>query len=771
MSVRGRHTTLGRAASRLLHRGFASFPPKLALALCCASPDVPILDWGIDPRTKRRPHKQFHGRRRTSSFGSLPVCPPWLLLILLGFSQIPCPVLAMDVLRLDALSSITLPRTPSQHVSAVPEFCEAQKACKFVYVPGPPPGPRPVRPPKDAEPTLGITIYAPQFIPTFFGLRMPHGTSLGEVIAEVFGACRHPGRGFDRLIPVRRQRHNCALSLLALPSLLGDCVPACCAVILDLSCVGGHYHAAIVHRELTRHELLQQIQPLIWHDVEDVEVWVDDAEFVASHGTLAFADGSVFTVLLPGNGPPLTYPAHEILSTDAVWGPLGHSPQPCRPVGDAVASPTEVFCLRWHMLSPLSLEGCVRKSLRLAAESCIRQTLRHMQLDVHGDYCRSVFVEAESGRPWLIDARAVGAPLRVHFGEDAPVEEQVRALLPFALPPEYSLVLTQDRHLSSDDNLRVVSVDVVVTDTTNFRHPPNSEAKLPSDATPALAQAVTCMEAQGLTGFLPQPFRRIGPIPPREDHDPETEPGDSDADSHDTVCKPTFCVLSPDVVPHVVKLTLEFPCTIDHALGELAEAIDAERYRFFPRLLEVRPQPSQFWALAVALPPWTHAESIVVFNLTRLDGRCFAAQIPNPFRRCHVLAAIGFAEDSDVDIFAFMRFRPMEPDQECEVIEGGSITVRYRGSAHVIQGHSLDVMLTSSIGWDPEPDLPHPPSGRRFCVVQENAFGFVTAEDPVEFAEPCVLRVLGLQAANLHTAQGIPELRYGRLFDGLTCHP
>ena len=559
-----------------------------------------------------------------------------------------------------------------------------------------------------------------------------------------------------------------------MPSFLSACSPACSAVIFDLSCVGGHYHAAIVHSSLTRHDLRMQVQSLIWHDVEDVEIWVDDAEFPASHGTLAFSNGSVFTVLLPGHGPPFTYPVGDILRADAVWGPFEHTPKPYRTVGDAVVSPYEVFCLRWHMLSPLSLESCVRKSLRLAVDSSIQHTFGHMQLDVHGDYCRSVYVEADCGTPWLIDARAVGAPLRVHIGDCAPDATQVRDSLPFALPPDYDIVMTLDKRHCDAGYLRVVFVDVVVVEADEagalptFSAWPAIESKGPSEGTTALAQAVASMEAQGITGFLPQPLQRLGAVPPREDHDPDVESGESGADSHDDACRPTFCVLSPDVVPEIVQLTIDFPCTVDNALRELADAIDASRYRFFPRLLEVRPQPSQFWALAVALPPWTRMEPVVVFNLTRLDGRCFAAPLVSPFRRCHVLAAVGFAEDSDVDIFAFMRFRPMDPVQECEVIEGGTITIRRSGSAHTVQGHSLDVMLRSSIGWDPEPDIPQPPSARRVCVVQENAFGFTTIDDASAPEEEGTMRALGLRADNVHFALGTPELP-DVLCKGLPC--
>ena len=352
IAIAGRRTALGRLSNTLLRRVFAPLPTLSSLALCCACPEKPVLTWQPavksryrrDNRTVCKRHSPFQGPRlcRLSH----------VLVVLFGFSRLPCQVLAMDTLRQATFRWDTQSNDWPSFPTSAPEAAQPSFKGQFTFIPGPPPGARPARSTVDEEPTLGVTVYAPHFIPAFFGLRIPAGASLDDVIDEVFRACWQPGRGLDKIIPVKRQRHASALSLIALPSFLGACSPACCVVILDLSCVGGHYHAAIVHSSLTRHDLRMQIQPLIWHDVEDVDIWVDDSEFVASHGALAFSDGSVFTVLLPGQGPPLTYPANNIMQADAIWGPFEHTPRPYRTIGDAVVSSFEVFCLRWHLLSP-----------------------------------------------------------------------------------------------------------------------------------------------------------------------------------------------------------------------------------------------------------------------------------------------------------------------------------------------------------------------------------------------------------------------------------
>ena len=73
-------------------------------------------------------------------------------------------------------------------------------------------------------------------------------------------------------------------------------------------------------------------------------------------------------------------------------------------------------------------------------------------------------------------------------------------------------------------------------------------------------------------------------------------------------------------VVDIVKVPLEAPCNKDKALCELAGQANGERYRFFPRLLAVDPQPVQEWGAVIALPPWTSNGSIVLMNLLDWDG-------------------------------------------------------------------------------------------------------------------------------------------------------
>ena len=112
----------------------------------------------------------------------------------------------------------------------------------------------------------------------------------------------------------------------------------------------------------------------------------------------------------------------------------------------------------------------------------------------------------------------------------------------------------------------------------------------------------------------------------------------------------------------IVKVPLEAPCSKDKALCELSGQANGERYRFFPRLLAVDPQPVQEWGAVIALPPWTSNESIVLMNLLDWDGRCYASALPDPFTRAQALRAARLPESTRVEVFPFRDFNPLLDD-------------------------------------------------------------------------------------------------------------
>ncbi|CAE7844688.1 unnamed protein product, partial [Symbiodinium microadriaticum] len=422
-----------------------------------------------------------------------------------------------------------------------PDDLDAPPVSGFRFVSAPLPGTMPTT--FNMPPALGVTIHAPRFMPTFFGLQVPDGASVQDVLHAAVSLGKLPHPALDTVIPVTNQRFDTAMSFLAYPSCISMLDPPHCAVILDLTRVGGHYHAAALPCALSRHALFEHIETLIWHDTCEVEVWVDGAEFPASHGLLAFAHGSVLTVLLRGHRPSRFVAPSDILRPPTAWGPFEQSPSPRRQVGEAFVNSRGVVKLRYNLLSPYSPESSIRRALDLGPLDFLMHTEQHMRLDVHGDYCHSVFAGPSSARPWLLDMRLIGHSVRAFFGGAEPSVDYVVQCEPSIAPlkarlrlhctapadsgspylpvVEVSLLPLEDyAHAALPERLRTYEptgrpVDEGLDSQTI--HPTADsirECKSPSEATPSLRQAAASEAVAAHAGILPAPFLRIGEAPP-----------------------------------------------------------------------------------------------------------------------------------------------------------------------------------------------------------------------------------------------------------------
>ncbi|CAE7611352.1 unnamed protein product, partial [Symbiodinium sp. CCMP2456] len=391
-----------------------------------------------------------------------------------------------------------------------------------------------------------------------------------------------------------------------------------------------------------------------------------------------------------------------------------------------------------------------------------------MRLDLHGDFCHTVYTKASSVRSWLIDLRPLGFGLRLLLQDRPPEAADVRALMtcqrPGAildwsvceLPPGCTLCCSEV--LFSDvkpDHLPVVEVTwsasqesaqmVTAARLAKSVVPTAAAGALPGtdpgsaspviefrslpQGTEALRQAAQAHFNREDNEHLPEPLQRLeGFNIPGDPQVARTDTDDSGDSPYSHTWKPTFVVLVPDMTPETVQVTLVAPCSVDDALQALIEASDADRYRFFPRFLEVEPQPSQYWGTVLALPPWTNAESISVLDLLDIDGRLYATYLPNPFTRGQALHAARLPDGVDYAVFAYGHFVPMAPGDRINVQGGGKVSFRRAGAAHLVQGPSLRTMLASPYSWDPEPVLPLLPADNRVCVVHDSGFELVMAE-------------------------------------------
>ena len=236
------------------------------------------------------------------------------------------------------------------------------------------------------------------------------------------------------------------------------------------------------------------------------------------------------------------------------------------------------------------------------------------------------------------------------------------------------------------------------------------KAKGPAAPTEAQGQAIANLVFHGEADLLPAPFHRFGDFPPGANADPvatvsseeDEEQGPEQSRLH---C--VFQIFAIDHAPQSVSVVLETPCTSADALAAVHEGVEAAFYRQFPRLLEVKPQPFSAWGCLLALPEWTHSESVVLLDLSAYDGRCFAATVPSPFSVAQLFRIARLPDTADLEVFALGAPRPMLEDDLMEAVEAGSVVFKPRGARWVVQGTSLQLMLwRGPAAWNPDPVFP-----------------------------------------------------------------
>ena len=211
-----------------------------------------------------------------------------------------------------------------------------------------------------------------------------------------------------------------------------------------------------------------------------------------------------------------------------------------------------------------------------------------------------------------------------------------------------------------------------------------------------------------------------------------------------------FQLFAVDHAPLAVAVTLDTPCTSADALSAVQAGVDADFYRRFPRLVEVRPQPFPTWGCYLALPAWTHLEPIVLLDLSAYDGRCFAAAVPSPFGSAQLRRISLLPDSAEVDVFALGAPRPMQDDDLVEAIEGGSVVFKPRGARWVVQGTSLQLLLwRGPASWDPAPAFPVPPAGFNLLLVNPAGIRFLAAQSrPVEDPVDAIAALFGFHAGS-----------------------
>ena len=165
-----------------------------------------------------------------------------------------------------------------------------------------------------------------------------------------------------------------------------------------------------------------------------------------------------------------------------------------------------------------------------------------------------------------------------------------------------------------------------------------------------------------------------------------------------------FVIMTPDYYPDIVIIPVRAPATFPEILFELDSVRIAERRRRFAWVSPAQPQPSNAYAVLVALPEWIE-DLVAVFDLRTVDGTMFPMIVPSVASREELLVIAGLGADYAADVFVHVSQEALLPGQQVALRTGMSVVVAEPGSDLQV-GRTIEDMLLSPEGWDAEAALP-----------------------------------------------------------------
>ena len=344
----GRHSPLGKLFGSALRLA----PTHCLTAFAIATPAAPVLAWRAYP--KRRPYTKC--RRPTPRFNRGYTLWVKILLAIFGLTSAPTCVWAVPA---DA-------RPFLQHAwqggNSAPQHVTTDLLPEALHVRGQEVQEGHTEPLPDTydlqdrfrDDWLGVAIYAPYFPTTAFAMRVEPGASLEHVCRLIQTSGRLPCSLHDSLVAVNPQVFPGYLSVLSYPSIIAQGKRPHCAVIIDISRVGGTVYAATLPIDSRLADLWCEIGQYMNVDIEseDVLVWIGDASLPASHlGTISVSNGTLVTggvglaavgLQTVTNGtlvtvcrptaasptPPVAFHATDLLGSKSKWDKVEHMPRP-----------------------------------------------------------------------------------------------------------------------------------------------------------------------------------------------------------------------------------------------------------------------------------------------------------------------------------------------------------------------------------------------------------------------------------------------------------
>ena len=743
-SVPGRHTPLGR----LIAFPTCAVPTQLLLPIAVASPGRPVLAWAPPVPPKHRPRT----RRQSVAVQSRVSARQRLLLAFLGFASMPRCVWAMP----------TFPQTPEVMQLLRHEYARMspQDPSESRYnsasedslpAPDPLPGdtidpPRHVHGPApySTDFWLGITVYAPHVAPAAFAMKAERTATLETIISQVRSSGRVPHPGYDAIVPVSPQMHDDYLALIAYPTILAQYRVPRYAIVIDLTRVGGHCHAAVFRDGTTAQELLQQVRLEIRADIDDADlrVWVGDATLPASNkGILNVSNGTLLTIMRVPHHPGRLLPASALFVPEQPWGRIDHMPVPPRTHSLALCRGPALDAVCPSFFPWAQPEDIARQVYRLQpGDDQIVVISNDPVLDVQGEPCaqtaialprHSTLMSHAHAQPYFLDLRHFCEAPRLVLASPPPMQvvdlPQLLAEAQVELPPTYVGMLVSNR-LYGDLQVLCIALEVGLEHRIFSIWPQTpADADEPEDSVPAYGNAATVSD--NAAAYPPRQHPYTGADPPRfgqHREDPTAEEASRLADPEQIFEQEAqqpvvahFVVFIPSFRPEYIRLTMSIPCALDDALAAVSNARCSAASVHFDNLIPVEPQPDPAYGCLLAIPDWVTTQVCCLIDTRSIDGRLFAGIFFSNMKRSWILLHIGVADAPQLQVYVAETL--LDDHQLYPVYLGATVTVLPGAHAHQPGPVLADMLLDASPWQEHCPNLDGPDSSS-FLVLSDGGY-------------------------------------------------